>query len=202
MMAFRFRLSTTRLIVAPLTTALTPPEAELAALADVCMRVTVGSRVAVRMGLGSKLGRNHDDAAVTDAAFGNDGVGELPHVQGAALEHCNFHAMFMVEMNVKRCLRQIMTVVGRLYESLGQIAGRMVIYEDERADALATLSCVLCRLLNSRAGKVSDRLRSILVSPSFDDTVKVRHQVVVQSNSNALHDESPDCGCGPSDERL
>jgi hypothetical protein len=166
------------------------------------MRVPLGSRLAVRMGLGGKLGRNHDDAAVTDAAFSNDIVGELPHVWGATLQHCNFHAMFMIEVNVKRCLRQIMSVVGRLYEPLGQIAGRMVINEDERADALATLPCVLCRLLNSRSGKVSDRLRSILVSPPFDDTVKVRHQVVVESDSNALHDESPDCSGGPRDERL
>jgi hypothetical protein len=82
-----------------------------------------------------------------------------------------------------------MTAMGRLHEPLGQIAGRMVVYEDERADALATLSCILCRLLNSCTGKVPDRFRSILVSPPFNDTVKVRHQVVVESNSNTLHSE-------------
>jgi hypothetical protein len=149
----------------------------------------VGSRVAMSMCLGYKLGRNHNDAAVTDAAFGNDVVGELPHVRGAALEHCNFHAVLMIEVNVKRCLCQIMTVVGRLDKPLGQIAGRVVVDEDERAHALATFSCVLCRLLNAGTGKVPDRFRSILVSSPFNDTVKVRHQVLVESDSNTLHDE-------------
>jgi hypothetical protein len=149
----------------------------------------VGSHVTVSMRLGRKLGWNHNEAAITDAAFGNDAVGEPPHVGAAALEHRHFHAMVMIEVNVKGCLRQIMTAMGRLYEPLGQIARRMVVYEDERADALATLSCVLCRLLNSRTGKVPDRFRSILVSPPVDDTVKVRHQVVVESNSNTLHNE-------------
>jgi hypothetical protein len=164
--------------------------------------MSVGSLVAVSMCLGGKLGRNHNDAPVTHAAFGNDVVGELPHVRGAALQHGHFHAMVMIKVNVKRCLCQIMTVVGRLDEPLGQIAGRMVVYEDERADALATLSGILCCLLNSGTGKVPNRFRSILVSPPFDDTVKVRHQVVVESNSNTLHNESPDCSRGPRDERM
>jgi hypothetical protein len=165
------------------------PQAELSALAYMRVRMPVGSRVAVRMRLACKLGRNHNDAAITDAALGNDAVGELPHVRGTALQHGHFHAVVMIEVNVKSCLRQIMTAMGRLHQPLGQIAGRMVVYEDERADALATLSCILCRLLNSRTGKVPDRFRSILVSPPFNDTVKVRHQVVVERNSNTLHSE-------------
>ena len=151
----------------------------------------VGSSVAVRMRLDCQLGRHHHDAAVTHAALGNNAVGELPHISSAALEHRHLHAVVMIEVNVKRCLRQIMTVVGRLYEPLGQVAGRMVVYEDERADGLATRSRILCCLLNSGAGKVPDRFRSILVSAPFDDAVKVRHQVVVQSDSNALHNELP-----------
>jgi hypothetical protein len=160
-------------------------------LPHVGVRMPVGSRVAVSMRLGCQLGRHHHDATVTHAALGNDAVGELPHILSAALKHRHLHAVVMIEMNVKRCLCQIMTVVGRLYEPLGQVAGRMVVYEDERADALVTLSCVLGRLLNSGTGKVPDRFRSILVSAPFDDTVKVRHQVVVQSNSNTLHNELP-----------
>jgi hypothetical protein len=166
-----------------------PPRAELSASAHMRVRMPVGSRVAMSMRLGCKLGWNHNDAAITDATFGNDAVSEPPDVRGAALQHGHFHAMVMIEMNVKGRLRQIMTAMGRPYEPLGQIADRMVVYENERADARATLSCVLCRLLNSGAGKVADRLRSILVSPPFDDTVKVRHQVVVESNRNTLHNE-------------
>jgi hypothetical protein len=167
------------------------PVDRLSALPHVRVRMPVGSRVAVSMRLACQLCRHHHDASVTHAALGYDAVGELPHIRSAALEHRHLHAVVMIEVNVQRCLCQIMTVVGRLYEPLGQVAGRMFVYEDERADALATFSCVLRRLLNSRTGEVSDRFRSILVSAPFDDTVKVRHQVVVQSNSNTSHNELP-----------
>jgi len=168
-------------------------------LAHVRMRMSVGSRLAVSVGLGCKLGGNHHDTAITDAAFGNDAIGKPSHVSCPALQHGHFHAVFMIEVNVERRLCQIMTVVGRPHEPLGQIACCMVVHEDKRAHALATLSCILRGLLDSGAGKVPDRFRSILVSPPFDDPVKVRHQVVVESNRNALHNESPDCSCGPND---
>jgi len=160
------------------------------------MRMPVGSRLTVRMSLRCKFGRNHHDTTVTDAAFSNDAVGEPSHVSGTALQHRNFHAVLMIEVNVERRLRQVVTIVGRLHEPLGQIACCMVVDEDKRAHAVATLSRILCGLLYSGAGKVPDRLRSILVSAPFNDPVKVRHQVVVESNSNALHNESPDCRRG------
>jgi len=156
----------------------------------------VGSRLTVRMSLRCKFGRNHHDTTVTDAAFSNDAVGEPSHVSGTALQHRNFHAVLMIEVHVERRLRQIVTIVGRLHEPLGQIACCMVVDEDKRAHAVATLSRILCGLLYSGAGKVPDRFRSILVSAPFNDPVKVRHQVVVESNSNALHNESPDCRRG------
>jgi hypothetical protein len=156
----------------------------------------VGSRLTMSMSLSCKLGWNHHDTTVTDAAFSNDAVGEPSHVSGTALQHRNFHAVLMIEVNVECRLCQIMTVVRRLDEPLGQIARCMVVDEDKRAHAVATLSGILCGLLYSGAGKVPDRLRSVLVSPPFNDPVKVRHQVVVKSNSNALHNESPDCSCG------
>ena len=160
------------------------------------MRMSVGSRLTVSMGLRCKLGGNHHDTTVTHAAFGNDAVGEPSHVGGTALQHRNFHAVLMIEVNVERRLRQIVTIVGRLHEPLGQIACCMVVDEDKRAHAVATLSRILCGLLYSGASKVADRLRSVLISPPFNDPVKVRHQVVVESNSNALHNESPDCRRG------
>jgi hypothetical protein len=160
------------------------------------MRMPVGSRLTVSMSLSCKLGGNHHDTTVTDATFSNDAVREPSHVSGAALQHRNFHAVLMIEMNVERRLCQIMTVVRRLHEPLGQIARCMVVDEDKRAHAVATLSRILCGLLYSGASKVPDRLRSVLISPPFNDPVKVRHQVVVESNGNALHNESPDCSCG------
>jgi hypothetical protein len=93
------------------------------------VRMPVGSHVAVSMRLACQFCGNHNNAAITDAAFGNDAVGEPPHVRAAALQHGHFHAMVMIEVNVKGCLRQIMTAMRRLYEPFGQIASRMVVYE-------------------------------------------------------------------------
>jgi hypothetical protein len=156
----------------------------------------VGSRLTVSMRLSCKLCGNHHDTTITDATFSNDAVGEPSHVSGAALQHRNFHAVLMIEVNVERRLCQIMTVMGCLHEPLGQIARCMVVDEDKRTHALATLARLLRGLQDSGARKVPDRLRSILVSPPFNDPVKVRHQVVVESNCNTLHNESPDCSCG------
>ena len=83
------------------------------------MRMAVGSLLAVSVRLSRKLGGNYHDTAVTDAAFGDDAVGEPSHISCTALQHRHFHAVFMIEVNVKRRLCQIMTVVRRLHEPLG-----------------------------------------------------------------------------------
>ena len=80
------------------------------------MAMLVG--VAVRMGRAA--GRRHiDDMAVAHAAFGDHLVGERLDLGAAALEHGDFEAACLIEMDVQRCLRQIVMVVETLRQPLG-----------------------------------------------------------------------------------
>jgi hypothetical protein len=66
--------------------------------------------VAVLVGVGSflpDLGRNHHDAAVPYAALGDDVVGEMLHLCTATFQGRHFHAVVIVEMDVKRGERKV-----------------------------------------------------------------------------------------------
>jgi hypothetical protein len=63
----------------------------------------------------------------------------------------------------------------------------VIINIDQRSDAVAAGAGFLECLLHPRARKVPDRLRSVLVAARSDKAVEVYHQVVVDSDRNALH---------------
>ena len=60
--------------------------------------------------LGSMSGQVHH-LPVAHATFGDDVIGELLHVGAASLEHCHLHATVVIQMNVQRCLREIVVIV-------------------------------------------------------------------------------------------
>ena len=48
------------------------------------------------------LGRDHHQASVSNASLGNDVVGEMLHLGAGASQGRYFHAIVIVEVNVKR----------------------------------------------------------------------------------------------------
>jgi hypothetical protein len=78
-----------------------------------------------------------DDLPVSYAAFGDDVVGERPHVIGASFQHRHLHATLMVKVNVQRSLREIVMIVEVARQPLWQVALMVVVDIDEGGDALS-----------------------------------------------------------------
>ena len=75
-----------------------------------------------------------DHVSMTHSAFGNDVVGNAPHIRATPLEHCNFHAALLIEMHVQRRLCEVVVLMemgstdlhGRLLEpGAGEVTDRL-----------------------------------------------------------------------------
>jgi hypothetical protein len=53
--------------------------------------------------LPGSLGGYHHQAAIAHAALGDDVIGEMLHLGSEPVQGGHFHAVVMVEVNVKRC---------------------------------------------------------------------------------------------------
>ena len=73
--------------------------------------------------------------SVAHAAFGDDVVGEMLNLGACALQGRYFHAVVVVEMNVKRRHREIVVPVIVLHQAARQIPRGMIVDVDQRGDA-------------------------------------------------------------------
>ena len=67
--------------------------------------------VAVRWLMSMRCRRQINDLPVPHAAFGNDVIGKLPHVFTGSFKDRHLHAALVVQVDVKRRLREIMMIV-------------------------------------------------------------------------------------------
>ena len=80
--------------------------------------------------------RQIDDLPMAHAAFGDDVIGEFPHVASASLQDRHFHATLVIQMNVQRRLREIMMIVEVARQPFWQIALMVVVDINKSGDAL------------------------------------------------------------------
>ena len=90
-----------------------------------------------------------DDLAMSDPSFGNDVIGESLHVLAGSLQDCYLHAAFVVQVDVKRGLREIMMIVELARQPLRQFALVMVVDVNEGGDTRSSPRCLHCMLLQS-----------------------------------------------------
>ena len=67
--------------------------------------------VAMRRRVGVRGRREVDHMPVAHPSFGDDVIGQLLHVFTGSLQDRDLHAAFVVEVDVKRGLREIMMIV-------------------------------------------------------------------------------------------
>src|SRR5262245_4350917 len=136
---------------------------------------------------GEGLRRHHDDAAVAHTALGDHVLGEVLDRAGLALEHGHLHAAVVVEVDVERGQRQLVVVVERLGQPLGQLAGGVIVDVDHGRHAVALGVERFRRLADAGAGEVADGLGAILVAAGRDDAIELGHELVVDGDGHALH---------------
>jgi hypothetical protein len=96
--------------------------------------------------------------SMTHPAFGNNVVGNAPHIGDTSLKHCNFHATFLIEMHVQRLLCEVVVLVEIACEALRQFARSVVVNMDQsRHTRMGSADLYGC-LLEAGAGEVADRL--------------------------------------------
>src|ERR1700722_5627363 len=103
----------------------------------------------------SVLGRDHDEAAISYAALGNDVVGEMLHLGSGAFQGRHFHAVVVVEVDMKRRHREIMMAMIVLHQASRQIPRGVVVDIDQRGYATPRLPHFLRSLLHPRAGEIA-----------------------------------------------
>lgn len=135
----------------------------------------------------SRIRRNHDHAAVPNAAFGDDMVSEMLNVMGWSLQCGDLHAGVVVEVDVQRRQRQIMMAMKALGQPLRQVARSVIVDIDQGCDAILAPFVVALRLLNPGAHKITDRLGTVLITVGGDHPIHLIEQVIVESDRDALH---------------
>ena len=80
--------------------------------------------------------RQINDLPMAYAAFGDDVIGEFPHVATASLQHRHFHAPLVIQMNVQRRLREIVMIVEIARQPFRQFALMMIVDINKSGDAL------------------------------------------------------------------
>jgi hypothetical protein len=131
--------------------------------------------------------RHEHDVAVAHASLGDDVVGKCFHFGTASLEHGHFQTTVVVEMNMERCLREIVVIVKVLGQALRQLARGMVIDVAQGRDAFAALRDLQVGLLQTAAGQVADRLRAVGVTARRNEGVEFGDEIVVNGDGQALH---------------
>jgi hypothetical protein len=67
----------------------------------------------------------------------------------------------------------------------------VVVGVDQRRHAVALLPDILGGFANAGAGKIADRLRSVLIAARSDDGVELVHQRIVKRDRHSLHRRAP-----------
>jgi hypothetical protein len=107
---------------------------------------------------------DHHHAPVFDAAFRDDVVREVLYLRARAAQRGHFHAIIIVEMNMKRGQRQIMMSMVIFDQPPRQVTRSVIVDVDQRCDAFTRLSLFPRGLLHAGAGKIADRFGAILIA--------------------------------------
>jgi hypothetical protein len=86
---------------------------------------------------------------MSHAPFGDDVIGEFPYVFAGPFQNRHLHAAFVVQVNVKRGLRQIMMIMEIASESLWKFALVMVVDVNESGKTLSSPCRLHCMLLQA-----------------------------------------------------
>ena len=93
----------------------------------------------------------------------------------------------MVEMHVQRSERQLVVLMIRVRQALGELPRGVVVGIDQGRDAFALLTDILRSFANAGAGEIADRLGAVLIAARGDDGVELFHQRIVEGDGHSLH---------------
>src|SRR3569833_2026631 len=149
-------------------------------------------RVAVTMAAPVRYrDRHHHDMAVTDAALGDDLLGERLHFAPRALQHGDLETALGIDMHMQSGLREIAVIVRLLRQPFWQIARGVIVDVAERRDAVAAVAAPGISLFETAAQQVAKRLRTVGIAAPLLDGAAPSYKSAVDRSRLALHPHSP-----------
>ena len=124
-------------------------------------------------------------------ALGDDMVGERLHVGAASFQHRHLQAAIVVDVHMKRRLREAVVVVKILGQPLRQFARRMVVDITQGRDAVAAALDLRAQCSETAAQEIADRLGTIGIAMLCNEFIDFGDEVVVNGGCQALHSHSP-----------
>ena len=124
---------------------------------------------------------------MSDPSFGDDVIGELLHVFTGSLQDRYLHAGFVVQVDVKRCLCEIMMIMKIACEALRQFALVMVVDVNKSGETLLPSRHLRCMLLQARPRQIAHCLGAIGVAVSRHVALQLCNEILVDGYRDALH---------------
>lgn len=132
--------------------------------------------------------RDHHHPSVTDAAFGDDVVGEVLDVPARSLHRRDFEAGRIIQMDVHGRNRDVVVLMRTLDQPVRQIARGMIVNIDQRSDAVVGACAFLPHLRQTVTREITDDLGAVLIAAFGCCSVDLFEQVVVEGDGDALHE--------------
>lgn len=142
---------------------------------------------------GCRSRRNDHQFAIADPSFGADRLGEESNGGRLAGEGCDFEDL----AGGQRLLHARRADVGAFAvgrcQSLGQFPRLGVEDEGQRCHAVAGLADDFDARGETGAGEIADGFGPVGVAARFHEAIDLAHQIIVESDGEALHRLSPSC---------
>jgi hypothetical protein len=158
------------------------------AVANFEVIVGVGTSAPMSMRLPLDIHWHHDELSVPHAALGDDVIADMPDGIGSTAHQNHLHATPVVEIDTRRRNHEVVVLCPNLGQPLRQLAHVAIVNIDERRDAkLAAHILVGAELLKAGPDDVPHGLGPALIAPLLHELVDLGNEVVVESESDALH---------------
>ena len=95
--------------------------------------------VVMIVGIRSWVCRHKYDMTVAHASLRDDMVGKRLYLGTAPLEHGHFQTTIVADVNVERCLPEVVMIMKFLRQAFGKLAGRVIIDITQGRDAIAIM---------------------------------------------------------------
>ena len=121
------------------------------------------------------------------SAFGDDVIGKLLHFFPRSFQDCYLHAAFMVQVNMKRRLGEVVMIVKVSGEPLRQFALVMVVDVDQCGETRFSAGRLHRMLVQAGSSQIADCLGAIGIAVSSHVALQLRAEIIVYGDCDALH---------------
>ncbi len=133
--------------------------------------------------------RQERQASVADAAFGDELLGESPHLSRRALEDADLHHAFVVEGHARGRDAEVVVLLEPARQALGQLAGRRVVNVAQAGHALRRRGRGV-GVDDAGAHQVAHGLGAVLIAARRDKGVQFLGKLLIDRDGDALHPAS------------